>query len=51
MREYGAEVVLTSTQADETAQHLYRKRGYRDIGGFVLPGEPLELMLLKQLRS
>jgi ribosomal protein S18 acetylase RimI-like enzyme len=39
--------VMTSTQADESAQHFYRKIGYVDIGGFVLPNEPLEIMLYK----
>jgi GNAT superfamily N-acetyltransferase len=51
MQAAGAAFVLTSTLADETAQHLYRKCGYRDIGGFVLPNEPLELILFKQIRT
>ncbi|NLV92595.1 MAG: GNAT family N-acetyltransferase, partial [Firmicutes bacterium] len=42
-------IVMTSTQADEEGQHFYRKLGYRDIGGFVLPGEPLELIMIKEL--
>ena len=50
MRAQGARFVLTSTLADESAQHLYRKLGYRDIGGFVLPDEALELILFKQLQ-
>lgn len=42
--------VLTSTQADEDAQHFYRKLGYRDAGGFVLEaGDPMEIMLTKLL--
>lgn len=40
---------LTSTLANEDAQHFYRKMGYRDIGGFVLPLEPLEIMLMKDI--
>ena len=40
---------LTSTLANEDAQHFYRKVGYRDIGGFVLPFEPLEIMLMKDI--
>lgn len=49
MQAGGAEFVLTSTLSSETSQHLYRKCGYQDIGGFALPNEPLELILLKQL--
>jgi len=50
MKNMGYNIVYTSTQADEDAQHFYRKRGYEDIGGFRLPGqEPLELILCKRL--
>ncbi|NLV92245.1 MAG: GNAT family N-acetyltransferase, partial [Firmicutes bacterium] len=48
MKERGHRIVMTSTQADEEGQHFYRKLGYRDIGGFVLPGEPLELIMIKE---
>lgn len=41
--------VMTSTQADETAQHFYRKLGYRDAGALLLPDEPTELLFLKEL--
>jgi len=51
MRATGAGFVLTSTLADESAQHLYRKRGYRDIGGFALPDEEPALCLFKSLRG
>ncbi len=51
MRSKGYDMVLTSTQADETAQHFYRKLGYKDCGGLVidLPGheQPMELFLSK----
>lgn len=50
MQASGAAFVLTSTLANETSQHLYRKCGYQDSGGFVLPGEPLELILIKPLQ-
>ncbi len=40
---------LTSTQANEDAQHFYRKQGYTDIGGFIFPFEPLEIMLMKDM--
>ena len=49
MKRLGHRRVLTSTQADEDAQHFYRKLGYADIGGFVLSGEPLEIILMKSL--
>ena len=50
MKNMGYNIVYTSTQADEDAQHFYRKRGYEDVGGFRLPGqEPLELILCKRL--
>lgn len=41
--------VLTSTLADETAQHLYRKLGYTDCGALFLPAEAAEIFLRKQL--
>lgn len=49
MRERGYETVLTSTQANEPAQHFYRHLGYRDIGGFLQDGEAYELILQKAL--
>ena len=49
MRAGGHKLVLTSTQADESAQHFYRKLGYRDCGGLVLPGQSTELFLCKEL--
>ena len=49
MREQGYAAVLTSTQANEGAQHFYRHLGYEDVGGFLLPGETYELILHKQL--
>ncbi len=49
MREAGYPAVMTSTQADEAAQHFYRHLGYADIGGFLLPGEAYELLLYKAL--
>lgn len=41
--------LLTSTQSDETAQHFYRKLGWRDAGALLLPGEPAELFFVKEL--
>ena len=49
MRAQGYERVMTSTQANEYAQHFYRRLGYADIGAFALPGDPLELIFAKDL--
>jgi GNAT superfamily N-acetyltransferase len=46
MRNRGHHQLLTSTQADETAQHFYRRLGYKDIGRFRLPSEPSDELLL-----
>ncbi len=55
MRERGFGMVLTSTQADETAQHFYRKLGYRDCGGLVMDippyAQPMELFLVKEITT
>ncbi len=40
---------LTSTQSNEQAQFFYRKIGYADCGSLLLPAEPLEIILLKNL--
>ena len=54
MRELGYEIVMTSTQVDEQAQHFYRKLGYKDRGGIILENTPLEqpqeMFMLKVLR-
>jgi ribosomal protein S18 acetylase RimI-like enzyme len=51
MRRRGYDLVMTSTQSDEEAQHFYRKLGYRDCGSFELPfpghEQPPELILAK----
>ena len=53
MKALGCGMVLTSTQADEEAQHFYRRLGYRDCGGLApkSPGyvQPMELILEKAL--
>ena len=49
MQAQGARQVLTSTLSNEDAQHLYRKWGYQDCGALLLPGEPLEILLRKDL--
>jgi GNAT superfamily N-acetyltransferase len=47
MRRLGHRRVMTSTQSDETAQHFYRKLGYRDCGALSFEGEALEVILAK----
>lgn len=42
-------IVLTSTLSNEQAQFFYRKNGYVDCGSGLLPNEPLEIILLKNL--
>ncbi len=53
MKAQGYDLAMTSTQADEEGQHFWRKLGYKDCGGFVLPfpgfEQPLELILAKPL--
>lgn len=45
----GYRAFMTSTQSNEEAQHFYRKLGYRDVGGLLLPGEPMEIIFLKNI--
>lgn len=51
MAAQGYDLVMTSSQSDETAQHFYRKLGYRDSGVLLLeaPGreQPAELFFIK----
>ncbi len=53
MRARGYGMLLTSTQADENAQHFYRKLGYKDCGGLVLDipafAQPMELFFVKEI--
>ncbi len=53
MKARGHDLVMTSTRADEEAQHFYRSLGYRDCGGFLLdfPGyeQPLELVMARTI--
>ena len=36
MKSAGYEMIMTSTQVDEEAQHFYRKIGYQDSGGLIV---------------
>lgn len=53
MKQQGYKMTLISTQADEEAQHLYRKLGYIDCGGLVFQNtpfdQPMELFFRKVL--
>lgn len=49
MKQKGFKLVMTSTQADEGAQHFYRKLGYKDAGCLLLDSQPLEILLTKKL--
>lgn len=55
MKTQGYGMLLTSTQVDESAQHFYRKFGYKDCGGFVIdiPGyeQPMELFMIKGMET
>lgn len=53
MKSQGYGMLMTSTQADEAAQHFYRKIGYKDCGGFVVDipkyKQPMELIMIKAI--
>ena len=49
MQKLGYQRVMTSTVSKEYAQHFYYKLGYIGIGGFMLQGEPYEIILEKEL--
>ena len=42
LKRRGCQIALLSTQADETAQHFYRKLGYVDCGGLLFQNTPLD---------
>ncbi len=49
MRGQGFDLVLTSTAADATAQHFWRKLGYTDCGSLTVRRKPAEIFLQKAL--
>lgn len=51
MKNAGYSRVMTSTVSQEYAQHFYVKLGYQCIGGFLLPGDPYEIILTKQIET
>ena len=49
MKMLNYKVVMTSTASNEYAQHFYHKLGYSTVGGFLLMGDPYEVILAKYL--
>ena len=53
MKSQGYGILLVSTQVDESAQHFYRKMGYKDCGGFVIDiagyAQPMEMFFVKAI--
>ena len=49
MLKNGYKMVMTSTLSNEDAQFFYRKNGYVDCASLLLPKEPLEIIMLKNL--
>lgn len=49
MKELGYNSVMTSTLINENAKFFYEKLGYKNIGGFTLPNEPLEIIYFKEV--
>lgn len=45
------QTIMTSTQADETAQNFYRKVGFKDAGGFTMQGQAFELIMIKYINN
>ena len=50
MLDAGYDKVMTSTLEQETAQHFYRKLGYRDLGKFMPFADEFEMIMGKDLR-
>jgi len=51
MKKEAYKMVMTSSQANENAQHFFRKYGYKDAGSLLLPNEPMEIIFIKNLVS
>lgn len=53
MKSQGYGMLLVSTQVDESAQHFYRKLGYKDCGGLVIDipkyEQPMEMFMVKEI--
>lgn len=51
MNQQGYQTLMTSSQADEYAQHFYFRLGYEAVGGFRLDGSPFEVIFSKSIRA
>jgi hypothetical protein len=49
MKSLSYKLLMTSTLANENAQHFYRKLNYKDAGSLLLPDEPLEIIFIKEV--
>ena len=53
MKQSGYNMLMTSTQVDETAQHFYRKLGYCEAGGLLINiserKQPMEIFFIKAI--
>ena len=49
MKSLSYKLLMTSTLANENAQHFYRKLNYKDAGSLLLPDEPLEIIFIKEI--
>lgn len=49
MAERGFDLVIMSTQASATAQHFWRKLGYRDCGALTIRDQPAEIFMQRRL--
>lgn len=53
LKEKGCKALLTSTRADEQAQHFYRKLGFKECGCLILEDaplpQPMEMFFIKTL--
>lgn len=49
MGKSGFRQVLTSTMSNEQGQFFFRKNGYRDCGALLLPDEPMEIIMRKDI--
>ncbi|MCY3776489.1 MAG: GNAT family N-acetyltransferase [Candidatus Aminicenantes bacterium] len=49
MADLGFDLVVMSTQAAATAQHFWRKLGYRDCGALTIRDQPAEIFMQRRL--
>ena len=49
MASLGFDLVLMSTQSAKTAQHFWRKLGYKDCGSLIVQSQPTELFMQRRI--